>query len=914
DGYRFKGRLDELKIYAGEVEAADVRRIYDNEKAGRNGDGSARYCQCCAARAYPGPVVPLQFEGAEVRLNTTTRKPHWTHISFAHPFDVTPVVFIVPEKTGGHPASTRIKNVTKEGFDAIMAEPQGEDGPHLYQNVDYFAINPGVHKIGNTLFEVGTLSTKKSQQASQGRLVRDEWERLDTLFSECTPAVVAQIQSLSNEEGLDIPNDRSVIRSIPWLTAAIESNGSGIYLALERSETDEGSIDESETIAYMMAEANVQDAFVDGEGKTILFETIRKDRYFEGWDDECKVVTFVQHYTQTPLIAGNKNSKFEKDGGWFRRCYLEKDGVGFQIDEDGSRYSKGRYGYKVPPQDKERTHRGEDGSVFVFSENFFVRESLVPNGYFDVWDVFRDLGDRNISTKRAGETFLLTLASLTSDGSDYLEFNGTVCTRILRKENNVSVTGWQKHLFEEENRTRYTVRVDRALPEAAVQIVWKSDVDESCPLSHEENTTLSTDTFALRPDRFVFRHPEAAANLTAEHAYRYTSAVEALDVGGNPAADYNTTLVLRTTKRMRNGEANDSLAGTLHTGLSDFQDGVADLNLSFDDVAIVTLELNDTAWCAVDADDTPEANRTIYGERNVTFVPAAFGLSFSAKPQMEDNDTAHGFTYLSNDLAMSGWLRGLTIDVKALGEKGGLLRNFSGPVAGPLFADAVDITPLLRLPERHSAANTLGEPQPQTGVDLNFTGGEAVLTYSDVAFNYDRTYDAPVDPFFVPGGEANIMVSLRDVRYPSAAGAVTSDFDGGATFYFGRLRVEDLRTTKASVTNDAELEVFDTGASAFVAGFRQNSLRWFGNEKHASAMNGRIKEANATVGVALDSAADGALSIRYDTYGSGVVMLEINNTSGVARTRTIHLDIDPWLWYVPKGFGEAYDYGSGSDC
>uniref|UniRef100_UPI00262B14E5 DUF6701 domain-containing protein n=1 Tax=Hydrogenimonas sp. TaxID=2231112 RepID=UPI00262B14E5 len=366
-------------------------------------------------------------------------------------------------------------------------------------------------------------------------------------------------------------------------------------------------------------------------------------------------------------------------------------------------------------------------------------------------------------------------------------------------------------------------------------------------------------------------------------------------------------------KYMRNGEANGSMAGSLTGTISAFSDGEADLRLSFDDVGIVTLELNDTSWCAVDADDTPEINRTIYGERNVTFIPHHFRVEFIASPRMEDNDTAGGFTYLSNDLHMSAWLRNLSLKVTAEGEKGGTMRNFSNPM-NRLFADPVDITPLLSLPAKHSPARTLGEPLPKTGADLGFASGEAVLSYSDVAFNYDRTYDEPTDPFHVAGSEGNLSVTLQDATYPSVAGGVVSNFSGGATFYFGRLRAEDVATTERSVENVVEIEVYDRNAPSFVTGFRQNSLRWYRNEKQSSRMNGGIKDANATADIALSSPSDTDILMDFSRYGNGTVTMEINTTVDVPRKRIIHLDIDSWLWYVPKGFGSPYAYDGASDC
>ncbi|WP_456382601.1 LamG-like jellyroll fold domain-containing protein, partial [Hydrogenimonas sp.] len=911
---KFFGELDEVKIFDGAMVADQIDMIVSNERAMKNYDGSSRFCPCCAAREYDGPVTPLQFEGKEVTLNNTTSSPHWTHVSFQRPFDVLPVVFIVPETYGSHPASTRIKNVTREGFDAIMAEPQGEDGPHYPQAVSYFAINPGIHRIGTTLFEVGKIDTKKYQQASQGRSTHDEWEKVETVFSECSPATVAAIQSLTNEEGLDIPDADEIVRSTPWMTAAVESNNTGLFLALERSETDEGNITGEETIGYMVAESNVQDGFTDDEGRTIVFETLKKGNFFRGWDDGCKVASFVQRYTETPLIAGSKNSRFEKDGGWFRRCHLDETGIGFQIDEDGSAYSKSDYDYREPPQDRERSHRGEDGAVFVFSESFLIRESIVPNAYFDAWDTSGSIEDRNISTKVVGRSFELILAALTADGKGFLDFNGTVCTRVVHGRDGRPMTGWDKHFFGESNLTRLPLTLSSASSEAALQIVWKRNVDESCPLSGEDNTTLSTDRFAVRPERFVFLAPASDANLTAERLYRYSGGVGAVAADGTfGVTDYNTTVLVRTVKRMRNGEENGSLAGSLTIDLSRFENGMADLNLSFDDVAFVTLELNDTRWCAVDFDDTPETNRTIYGERNVTFVPAYFELTFPSMPVMEDNDTIGGFTYLSEDMNMSARVRGIGLEIRAKGANGRILRNFSVPM-DRLFADPVNVIPAFRLPTKHSPPTLLGIPESAMGEDLGFLAGLATLTYSDVAFNYDRQYDVPVAPFHMNGNEGNISVSVQDATYPSVVGGVESAFAGGATFYYGRIRAEDVRTSERNVENPIELEVYDDNASVLVTGFRRNSLHWYRNERHRSRMNGGVLDAEANEEVTLPGSPDRKIVFGLDRYGKGILSMEINTTTERPRRRTVHLKIDRWLWYVPKGFGESYSYDVSSDC
>uniref|UniRef100_UPI00262EB97B LamG domain-containing protein n=1 Tax=Hydrogenimonas sp. TaxID=2231112 RepID=UPI00262EB97B len=562
--------------------------------------------------------------------------------------------------------------------------------------------------------------------------------------------------------------------------------------------------------------------------------------------------------------------------------------------------------------ENERTHHSYDGTYRNCPD---CSNPVVEQYRFDAWDTGRSIDDRNISTKLVNEPFSLQVASLNETNDGLENFDGTICIR-LKDDRDTPLTPWNTLHWQDRNSTDLLFTIDHAVGGARsvlADLHWKQDVNESCPLQQEENASTSSDAFSVRPLKIVFVQPGEDANLTSEHPYQFPNGIEALDTHGNVAREYNTTLSLIYRLKMKNGETNTSLAGTLNQSLSSFADGIADYNLSFDDVAIVSLELNDTQWTAIDADDTPESNRTIYGVLDVRFIPHHFNVTFSSTPVMEDNDTANGFTYLSNDLTMSAWLRGLNIDVSARGENDGVMMNFSNPM-DRLFADPVDIAPLLQLPDRHSAPNIMGEPQPQTGVDLGFVSGNAVLTYSDVAFNYARLYDSPIDPFAVLGSEGNITVAVQDSIFPGVVGNLLSNFSGGALFYYGRLRAEDIRTTEPSVENIVDFEVFDRYTPAYVAGFRQNSLYWYRNEKHRSRMNGHIIEANATADVQLGSAADANMVMQYERFGSGTLTMEINTTENVAKTRVIHLNIDPWLWYVPKGFGGDYAYTPGSDC
>ncbi len=899
--------IDEFKLFDTALSNAQIASIYENERSGLEYDGTKRVCG-----SYAGAVTPLEFTAGEITLKDTYADPTWTRVDFNGTFSSTPLVFMVIDDYGTNPASVRVKNVSRFGFDVTITEPQGEDGPHWSQKLNYFAINEGVHLLGSHYVEVGKVSTVKIQG---NYAVGDKgWVEVVPKVRFCDPAVVANIQSLNNERN-NIPS----APSSPWMTTAIKSAGGSLFFALERSETSDGSVGSDEVIGYMVAESNIIDAFTDDLNRTISYETIKSDPYFVGWDDGCKRVLFRNSYAKTPLIAGSKNSRLGDNGGWFRRCFLDSSEIGFVVDEDRA-------------HDSERSHVAEIGSIFAFSDIFVVgieppnaKEAMFNAvDYAPVCNAVADW-ERNLTTKTVGSGFDLSIlakvretglpmeANITRvDLNFYASGDTSVCSPLPYATLNLCSNGCGVTDISGCMKLAVPASLNRRAARCVQVHIEGRDINASASI--DANSSDSSDNFSIRPDAIRFLNPAADANLTAEYDYFYAGGVAALYADGTSAVtDYNTTLLPGGIKRMRNGEANASLAGSLNASPTVFANGSGDLNLSFSDVANLTLFFEDTAWTAVDSDDTPLNQRRIYGERNVTFIPSRFEVQFFSTPYIEDNDSVQRFTYLSNDLNMSAWARNLTVVVTAKGEKGGTLQNFSDPMSR-LFADPVDISPLLSLPPKHSAARSLGEPQPSSGADINFSLGQAFVNYTDVPFNYDRSYNTPINPFLLLGSEGNVSVSVTDSTYPAVTGSVFSPFDGNATFYYGRLRAEDIATTHSSTENVAEIEVYDDGASALVSGYVQNSLRWFRNAKHTSGSPGGIKEANVTTGVSLSGAQDRTVSVKVDRYGSGTAVMDINSSEALSKSRTIHLNIDRWLWYVPGGFGGSYDYGASSDC
>ena len=299
-----------------------------------------------------------KMEAGLITVNSTFGTTEMTHINFRQTYDSVPLVFTLPNSRGYHPATLRVVNVTTTGFDIYPIEPQGEDGPHLsMSNIPYIAIEEGTHTLPN-----GTKLVAKSVNINnyQGRYVLGtSWHNESLSGFSSTPVVLAAIQTRNNERtDKSVPNNPSK----PWITAVItDVTSSGFKIALDRSETNDGSITSSEKVAYLAIEANIngdKNYFGDNNKEKIEFETILTDNIIVGWDDGSTRVNFSKSYEE-PVAVAFKNSRNESDGGWFRSRSIGSNYIGLRVDEDKSK-------------DSERNHNilKEKAGIVVFSKPF----------------------------------------------------------------------------------------------------------------------------------------------------------------------------------------------------------------------------------------------------------------------------------------------------------------------------------------------------------------------------------------------------------------------------------------------------------------------------------------------------------------------------------------------------------------
>ncbi|CAE7670489.1 unnamed protein product [Symbiodinium sp. CCMP2592] len=176
----------------------------------------------------------------EVRRIPISGTAGWQDLVFSPAFDVTPIVVAMTRGGSSGPAQVRIRSVTKQTFQALVAEPPLEDGSHADMEVDILAVSAGTYHLpdGRT-FEAGYIETIQRQAAACRPLDFPKlgWEELQFGHSfEGAPVLLTQLQT-SNNEASSQP-------SVPWLSVAVSNvTPSSAQLALDSSKAAEGGED-----------------------------------------------------------------------------------------------------------------------------------------------------------------------------------------------------------------------------------------------------------------------------------------------------------------------------------------------------------------------------------------------------------------------------------------------------------------------------------------------------------------------------------------------------------------------------------------------------------------------------------------------------------------------------------------------
>ena len=375
-----------------------------------------------AVQSLSVSVYAWKTEAAAFTTHNTFSNNSWQSISFRQTYTVVPVVITIPTTYGGDPSTTRIDDVSLTGFKVSPVEIYSRDGPHVQMDSAYVAIEPGIHVLPDgTVIEAGFIETNRVQKASNVGGV-SSWEPVTLNYNFTSPpTVVAAIQTMNNETG-ENGSMPPYVSSLPWLTVAIDNiTGVGFDVALERSESSQGNVLQTEKIGYIAIAQGANGTFTDSQNQTIQYLGDTSSTSIRGWSNGDTTHTFSTSFSSNPVSVFTKNTRNNPDGGWLRRNGSTTPTlIKLRVDEDLD-------------NDNERslsTAEAEAAGILSFSGNFDA--NLLPGFTLDKSSlVISDPVNGTVNPKAIPGAIVEYTLLITNTGHDYSDEDQFAITDAL---------------------------------------------------------------------------------------------------------------------------------------------------------------------------------------------------------------------------------------------------------------------------------------------------------------------------------------------------------------------------------------------------------------------------------------------------------------------------------------------------
>ena len=529
-------------------------------------------------------------------------------------------------------------------------------------------------------------------------------------------------------------------------------------------------------------------------------------------------------------------------------------------------------------------------------------------GPFDAWDVWRNIHDRNISTKIVNKEFNLTLASLNNEDNALERKNkGIIDVAIfdMNTSNQISNTVHFDTNKSAEIEGNFTVI--KASKNARVGFKLCSDYNSTTKthILYEYSKCdtnivncnvnglhlrrcYSTDNFAIRPDHF-----EIAAipvKLKAGESFDF-------NVSAN-AKDYNTSVNVdvNLTKNCSVKRADFNISSIT------FKNGDSNNTVKFGDVGVVDINLTDKNWASVDDKDTPQTcdeNGTyICLDKSVvvSIVPHHFAINASYKNFKDSN-----FTYISRDLNMSSVL---DINIAAQNKQNQITKNYNAQcyakdveinISKELNAPNLNLIYIYKdVSDNNSSVIT---QSINSDIQINYTEGNFTTdnngsTTITLFVNFDKNYTTPVNSF-------DMNITDINVSDGNVTDKVLTFTDNNASFRYGRIEVKSVSGYGKDLNTTFKYLYWD------------NAKGWIVNEEHnVSSDDGTINLGN----IKGFYTSNGDINMQLGDVIEGNEDVNISTTHSLPYSAKIHLSIPSWLWYHPLAKNYEDPSSSNPDC
>ena len=536
------------------------------------------------------------------------------------------------------------------------------------------------------------------------------------------------------------------------------------------------------------------------------------------------------------------------------------------------------------------------------------RECVKCNYKFDAWDT--NITDKNILTKIVNKEFNLTIAVLDENASNYEEFNGTVCFRIISDnyESNWSKILWS---FDEEKNVSFLVK--RAIKKAKVNFRWVKNKDKNCSLLGYSELN-STDSFAIRPSRFTV----IGYNNKIIAGEEFNLTLIALDIKGENTKNYNESIYVENNKSVRleyNEIKNGCKTGRLKKlNGGNFSDGKANISLKYSEVGDVNItikEINGSEFALIDSDDTNDSQRLI---SPITKTISVGVDHFEIDARYVNHNKKNHFTYLDENLTIASML---DINITAKNKDNETLENYNRKCYAKDISINIShsnvnddkITKIIYKMGDIKNRKVLKEISKEEIISFlykesNFTTDRNGSTFVKVYINFDRNISKAVSPF-----EFNI--TQIDVNDTDGNGSLI--VNKSARYYYGNLLLQDIITTQNSFSKSYDFLVYDEKEDN---GLRPSDyeviFNWYKNSVHES-IDGNVTKIVISKDYNASNIVTGG-DVSVGSIKDGNIVFNILRNNERINFIVVHLLSENlrWLWY--SKFNEAYDISNNSTC
>ena len=275
----------------------------------------------------------VEFVAGRVTLNAPvggSSTPIFTSVNFRQAYTTPPLVFVVNSNQASSESNVRIRNVTTTGFEIAHVFPDNSVSTYPDLDIDYIAMEEGVHTLAGNTLVVGFVDTAQFQSRL---LAGDSWDSVDFVadhgvtFSGA-PSVITQIQTMANETTPDLSTPSS-----PFMDVAVRSvTTASMDIAIERAETTTGTPPAlvSERIAYLAMASGDTGTFNDSGGTLIRYQALQSADNITG---NCTNVG-IAGFTAVPLAFASLNRRDGADGSWARVCSKTNTNIAVKVQED----------------------------------------------------------------------------------------------------------------------------------------------------------------------------------------------------------------------------------------------------------------------------------------------------------------------------------------------------------------------------------------------------------------------------------------------------------------------------------------------------------------------------------------------------------------------------------------------------